>query len=45
MIKLIIYYFFEIRLYLFRHPEIEHYVVIDDDDLGPNNSDLNKVRN
>ena len=35
----------EIRLYLFRHPEIEHYCVIDDDDLQPFNSDLNKVRN
>lgn len=34
----------EIRLYLYRHPEIEHYCVIDDDDLGPNNSDLDKVR-
>ena len=34
----------EIRLYLFRHPEIEHYCIIDDDDLAPNNSDLNKVR-
>lgn len=34
----------EIRLYLFRHPEIKHYCVIDDDDLAPNNSDLNKVR-
>ena len=34
----------EIRLYLYRHPEIEHYCVIDDDDLGPRNSDLNKVR-
>lgn len=34
----------EIRLYLFRHPEIEHYCVIDDDDLSPYNSDLNKVR-
>lgn len=34
----------EIRLYLFRHPEIEHYCVIDDDDLYPYNSDLNKVR-
>ncbi len=32
----------EIRLYLFRHPEIKHYVVIDDDDLKF--SDLNKVR-
>ena len=35
----------EIRLYLFRHPEIEHYCIIDDDDLGPKKSDLNKVRN
>ena len=35
----------EIRLYLFRHPEIEHYCIIDDDDLAPHNSDLNKVRN
>lgn len=35
----------EIRLYLLRHPEIEHYCVIDDDDLAPHNSDLNKVRN
>lgn len=34
----------EIRLYLFRHPEIEHYCVIDDDDLKPHDSDLNKVR-
>lgn len=34
----------EIRLYLFRHPEIEHYCIIDDDDLQPYNSDLNKVR-
>lgn len=34
----------EIRLYLYRHPEIEHYCVIDDDDLQPHNSDLNKVR-
>lgn len=34
----------EIRLYLFRHPEIEHYCVIDDDDLYPY-SDLDKVRN
>lgn len=32
----------EIRLYLFRHPEIEHYCIIDDDDAYP--SDLNKVR-
>ena len=35
----------EIRLYLYRHPEIEHYCIIDDDDLAPRNSDLNKVRN
>ena len=35
----------EIRLYLFHHPEIEHYCIIDDDDLAPHNSDLNKVRN
>lgn len=34
----------EIRLYLFRHPEIEHFCIIDDDDLAPKNSDLNKVR-
>ena len=34
----------EIRLYLFRHPEIAHYCVIDDDALAPYNSDLNKVR-
>ena len=34
----------EIRLYLYRHPEIHHYCVIDDDDLQPHNSDLNKVR-
>ncbi len=35
---------YEIRLYLFRHPEIEHYCIIDDDDLAPRNSDLNMVR-
>ena len=37
----------EIRLYLFRHPEIEHYCVIDDDDLTElhRKSDLDKVRN
>lgn len=34
----------EIRLYLYRHPEIDHYCIIDDDDLSPRNSDLNKVR-
>ena len=34
----------EIRLYLLKHPEIEHYCIIDDDDLSPKNSDLNKVR-
>ena len=36
----------EIRKYLFRHPEIDHYCVIDDDDLEAlyHDSDLNKVR-
>ena len=38
----------EIRLYLFRHPEIDHYCVIDDDDTKTifhwNISDLDKVR-
>ena len=34
----------EIRIYLMRHPEIEHYAILDDDDLGPLKSDLNKVR-
>ena len=34
----------EIRLFLFRHPEIEHYCVIDDDDMGPKRSDLNSLR-
>ncbi len=38
----------EIRLYLLRHPEIEHYCVIDDDDaismLHWKKSDLDKVR-
>ena len=34
----------EIRIYLMRHPEIEHYVILDDDDIGPRNSDLKKVR-
>ncbi len=31
----------EVRLYLYRHPEVTHYCVIDDDDF----SDLNKIRN
>lgn len=39
----------EIRLYLFRHPEIDHYCVIDDDDtitmMHWHISDLEKVRN
>ena len=35
----------EILLYLQNHPDIKHYCVIDDDDLAPHNSDLNKVRN
>ena len=36
----------EIRLYLFNHPEIDHYCVIDDDDLTAmhRKSDLDKVR-
>ena len=36
----------EIRLYLYRHPEILHYCVLDDDDLSDTNrkSDLDKVR-
>lgn len=34
----------EIRLYLYRHPEIDHYCIIDDDDLALHGSDLNKVR-
>lgn len=37
----------EIRLYLFKHPEIMHYCVIDDDDTKAMNwekSDLDKVR-
>lgn len=37
----------EIRLYLYRHPEIEHYCVIDDDDTKAmhwKHSDLDKVR-
>lgn len=37
----------EIRLYLYRHPEITNYCIIDDDDLLVlhRESDLNKVRN
>ena len=34
----------EIRVYLFNHPEIDHFVIIDDDDLSPKNSDLNTLR-
>ena len=34
----------EIRLYLFRHPEIDHYCIIDDDDLKNGESDLKKVK-
>ena len=36
----------EIRLYLFLHPEIDHYVVIDDDDRKDmhQKSDLDKIR-
>lgn len=33
----------EIRAYLAKHPEIEHFCVIDDDDLGPKHSDLSKL--
>ena len=35
---------YEIIAYLRKHPEIEHFCVIDDDDLAPHNSDLNLVR-
>lgn len=37
----------EIRLYLLKHPEIDHYCIIDDDDLASmhRQSDLDKVRN
>ena len=35
---------FEIITYLKEHPNVKHYCVIDDDDLGPRNSDLNLVR-
>ena len=37
---------YEIRLYLMRHPEIEHYCIIDDDDLASmhRRSDLDMVR-
>lgn len=31
---------YEIKVYLSRHPEIDHFCIIDDDDLGPKNSDL-----
>lgn len=36
----------EIRIYLMRHPEIDHYCIIDDDDLAVmhRTSDLDKVR-
>ena len=34
----------EIRLYLFRHPEVNHFCIIDDDTTLNKNSDLNKVR-
>lgn len=34
----------EIISYLYNHPEIEHFCIIDDDDLGEKQSDLNKVR-
>ena len=34
----------EIRLYLFRHPEITHYCILDDGDYFLDFSDLNKVQ-
>jgi len=34
----------EIRIYLMKHPQIKHYCILDDDDMGPLRSDLNKVR-
>lgn len=34
----------EIISYLKKHKDIDHFCVIDDDDLGIHNSDLNKVR-
>lgn len=35
---------YEIRKYLFRHPEIEHFCIIDDDDNKMNRSDLDMLR-
>ncbi|MBR3117456.1 MAG: hypothetical protein IKF36_06280 [Bacilli bacterium] len=35
---------FEIKKYLFNHPEIDHFCIIDDDDLGPIKSDLKTLR-
>ena len=35
---------YEIITYLLEHPEVKHFCVIDDDDLGPSKSDLNLVR-
>lgn len=34
----------EILSYLLKHPEIEHYCVIDDDDMEPFGFDLNMIR-
>lgn len=34
---------YEIKVFLFRHPEIDHFCIIDDDDLGPKNSDLSTL--
>ena len=34
----------EIKLYLSRHPEIDHFCIIDDDDMGPKNSDLKTLK-
>lgn len=38
---------YEIRKYLFRHPEVDHYAIIDDDDaiIFSGKSDLDMVRN
>lgn len=34
----------EIEQYLSQHPEIDHLCIIDDDDLAPRNSDLNRYK-
>ena len=35
---------FEIKVYLSRHPEIDHFCIIDDNDLGPKKSDLSTLK-